>query len=77
MKKKDFLNLLEEILEVDENTLTGEEELESLDNWNSLSMISLIAMVDENFDVTLEPTKIAESTTIQDIVDMVGDRIEK
>ncbi len=77
MKRNDFLNLLEDILETDENIFTGDEELEALASWNSLTKVSLIAMVDEKFDITLAPSNIDEFKTIQDIVDILGDKIVK
>ena len=76
MTKKKFLNLLEEALEADENSLTCEDELDGSPLWDSLAIVVFIAMVDENFDVTLSPGNIAEAKTVQDLVDMLGDKIQ-
>ena len=75
MKKKDFLKEIEEIIEADENTLDGSEVLEGLDGWDSLAVMGFIAMVDDNFQITIEVDKIAECETVNDLVDLLGDKI--
>ena len=75
MQKKEFLNLIEDALEADENTLTGDELLENLDLWDSLAIVTFIAMVDGEFDVTLSPEKIEVAKTIQDLIALLGDKI--
>ena len=46
MKKAQFLLALDELLELKPGTLKGSEKLSSFDNWDSLAVISLIALVD-------------------------------
>lgn len=75
MEKKDFLKEIEEIIEADENTLDGSEVLEELDGWDSLAVMGFIAMVDDNFQITIEIDKIAECKTVNDLVHLLGDRI--
>lgn len=76
MTKKEFLSLLEETLEADENSLNGKEELEYLDVWDSLGVVSFISMVDEEFDITLSPEDILKAKTVQGLLDMLGDNIQ-
>jgi acyl carrier protein len=75
MEKKDFLKEIEEIIEADEITLDGSEVLEGLDGWDSLAVMGFIAMVDDNFQITIEVDKIAECETVNDLVDLLGDKI--
>jgi acyl carrier protein len=75
VKQSEFLNLLEETIEADENSLSGKSQLEELDCWDSLAIVTFIAMVDENFDIILSPEKISKSKTIQDLILMLGDKI--
>ena len=51
MDRKEFLLALDEMLELDPGTLTGDETLESLEAWDSLAVISFIALVDEKTGV--------------------------
>lgn len=48
MNKNFFLNQLEDILEIERNSLTGSEPLSKFDGWDSLAIIQLIAMLDSN-----------------------------
>lgn len=45
-----------------------------LDEWSSLSALLIIAMVDENYDVRIKGEDIRNSSTIQDLFDIVKDR---
>jgi acyl carrier protein len=75
MEKKDILKEIEEIIEADENTLDGSEVLEELDGWDSLAVMGFIAMMDDNFQITIEIEKIVECKTVNDLVLLLGDRI--
>ena len=76
MTKREFLSLFEEILEAAPGTLAGDEPLQGREGWDSLAVVSLIAMVDEQFGVTLSPKDIAKAESVADIVGMLGDKIE-
>lgn len=53
-----FFGLLEELFDLPAGELTGGEKLDDLPDWSSLMFVSLIAMVDEEYGVTLAPTDI-------------------
>ena len=75
MTKKEFLALLEDMLEANAGSMTGEESLNELEGWDSLAVMGFIAMVDQNFGVTLSPPKIAKSKSVQDLIVLLGDKI--
>jgi acyl carrier protein len=75
MARNQFLLLLDELLELEPGTVKGSETLDSLEGWNSLGVISLMALVDEHFGVSLQPRQIAGCSTISDLVGLLGDRI--
>jgi len=72
MDAKEFLLALDEMLELDAGTLTGGETLESLDDWDSLAVISFIAMVDEKLNLVVEGAKLAEAKTVADLLTVAG-----
>ena len=76
MTKKELLQMLEEIIEADPDTLTGEELIEDLENWDSLAVVNFIALVDENFGITLSPEKIMNSKTVNELVSLLDGYIE-
>ena len=76
MTKKEFLALFEDIVEADPGTLTGRESLrQDIAGWNSLAAVSFIAMVDEHFGVTLAPSRIAASQTLDDLIGLLDGRV--
>jgi len=76
MKKKELLLMFEEIVEADPDTLTGEELIEDLESWDSLAIVNLIALVDENFGITLSPEKIMNSKTVNELISLLDGYIE-
>ncbi|MGV3616332.1 MAG: acyl carrier protein [Fimbriimonas sp.] len=75
MTKAQFINEIEEILELDPGTLTGEEKLNELESWDSLAVLSFIAMADEKLGLTLSGSQIAKSETIDGLAALAGDKI--
>ena len=51
-----------------------ETEFKALDEWSSLSALSIIAMVDEEYDVTLKGDDIKNAETIEDLFNLVKGR---
>ena len=75
MEKNAFLLHLDEMLELDPGTLTGEETLEDLESWDSLAVISFIALVDEQFGMVVEGQKLAQARTIGDLIALIEPRL--
>jgi len=75
LKKNEFLSALDELLELEDGTLKGSESLDSLESWDSLAIISFIALADERCGVSLKPRQISDCSTIEDLAGLLGDRI--
>ena len=75
MNRQQFLNSLEEILELDDNTLKGDEALIEIEQWDSLAFLSVIAMADENFDIVIEGDKLEGIQSVNDLVALVADHL--
>lgn len=72
MDTKDFLLALDELLELPAGTLTGDEELESIDTWDSLAVISFIALVDEKIGTVVDGEPLARARTVKDLMALAG-----
>ncbi len=68
MDKQKKLALLEDMFEMDEGTLNEETRLEDLDEWDSLAKLSLIVLMDDEFEKKLSGAEIKEFVTIGDIL---------
>lgn len=71
MNRDEFLVALSELLETD-SPLTGPEELSGLGGWDSVTMISFMAMVDDKWGITLSNINACE--TVDDLVALVRSR---
>ncbi len=68
MEMKEFIEKFAEAIEIDDaSVLTPETEFRTLDEWDSLSYLSVIAMIDEEFDVQIETPEFKQQKTIQDL----------
>lgn len=77
MERNEFLLSLDELLELKPGTVKGSESLDSFEGWDSLAVISFMALVDEHFGVSLQPRKLAECKTVADLMALLGDRIRQ
>jgi acyl carrier protein len=72
MTKEQFLVQLDELLELPAGTLKGPEALETMEGWDSLAVLSFIAMVDEQAGVTVAPKAIVACQTVNDLFALTG-----
>lgn len=72
MVQRQFLELLDELFELPAGTLKGTERLEDLEGWNSLGMMSFIALANEHFGVTLSPRQFLNCETVDDLIALTG-----
>lgn len=63
------LALLEDMMELDEGTLTPETALEEIEEWDSLAKLSLIVLVDEECGKQLTGDQIKAFMCVKDILD--------
>lgn len=69
MTIEEKLDLIAETLDTDRENLTTATELSSLDEWDSMGVISTITMLDRRFKKVLSAEQIEQLTTVQDILD--------
>ena len=75
MEIKDFVEkFAEQFDETDASVFTPETKFRELDEWSSLLALSIIAMVDDEYDVTLKGDDIRSSETIEDIFNKVASK---
>ena len=68
-KIEEFLSQLAEELEIEQDKISLDSKLSELD-WDSLAIISAIAIADKCFDVVISIEKLSECKTINDIVEL-------
>lgn len=76
MELQEFINnFADQFDDIDASTLKGDTVFKELDDWNSLVALSVIAMIDEEYDVTLKGNDITSSNTIEDLFNTVKSKL--
>lgn len=65
----------EQFDETDASVFTPETRFRDIDEWSSLIGLSVIAMVDEEYDVTLKGDDVKNSNTILDLYNIVSSKL--
>lgn len=72
MELQDFIEkFAEQFDETEVSEFSAGTKFKELDEWSSLIALSIIAMVDEEYDVTLKGNDINASSTIEDLFNIV------
>ena len=75
MEMNEFIaNFAEQFEDTDASEITAATEFKALDEWSSLIALSVIAMVDEEYDVTLKGDDIRGAVTVEDLYTIVKSR---
>lgn len=72
MDKPAFFAAIAEILEVDPTSFNGPEKINDVGNWDSLSVISFVAMVDSDLGQIVDGEKLKDAKTFDDLAGLVG-----
>jgi acyl carrier protein len=72
MNIQEFIeNFAAQFDETEPEAFTAETRFKDLDEWSSLAALSIIAMVDDEYDVIIKGNDILGSDTIQDLFNIV------
>ena len=72
MSVEEKIAMLEEVMDLDEGTLTEDSVLADFEEWDSLSKLSLISEVKQCFGKVLSANDIRAFATVKDICDYLG-----
>lgn len=67
----EFYEGLAEILEVDEGQINPGLQLEE-GSWDSLAVVSTIALIDDVYDIQVHPNGIAQCKTVGDLEKLIA-----
>ena len=72
MNINDFIaHFAEQFDDTDASEITAATEFKNLEEWSSLIALSVIAMVDEEYDITIKGDDIRNSNTVEDLFNAV------
>ena len=67
MNQDKFIERLADALELDNNDIEMSLDFKELEEWDSLASLSLIAMLDEEYEVELESEDLDALSTVEDL----------
>lgn len=72
MEIKDFIeNFSAQFEDTDVTLFTPDTKFREIDEWSSLTALSILAMVDEEYDIQLKADEMRKTNTIQELFDLV------
>jgi acyl carrier protein len=72
MEKKVFIEKFREALEIKSITLDENTPLKSVDGYDSMSVMAIIALVDELFSKRLTAKQLAQVNNIKSLMELIG-----
>lgn len=78
MDIKEFIeNFIEQFDEVSATEITSDTRFHEMDEWSSMIALSVMAMIDEEYDVQIKADEMRNSQTIQELYDVVQSYLNK
>ena len=75
MEIKEFIaNFADQFDETDAEVFTPKTKFRDLDEWSSLIALSVMSMIDDEYDVQLTANEMRDAQTIQDLFNIVNSR---
>ena len=76
MEIKEFIqNFADQFDDTDASVFTSETKFKELEEWSSLTALSVIAMIDEEYDVKIKGDDVRNSQTVNDLYEIVKSRL--
>ena len=68
--------LFKEALEIEDEPVEMNDVMSDFDTWDSMSRLSLIALLDEHFEIEVSDDEFENMKTVQDLYDQVEAKLK-
>lgn len=76
MEIKEFIqNFADQFDDTDASVFTSETKFRELEEWSSLTALSVIAMIDEEYDVAIKGDDMRAANTVGDLFNIVSGKL--
>ena len=76
MDNEKFINKFKEALEIENKEISVRDKFRDFEEWDSLAFLSIIAMIDEEYDVIIKGDEFKTLETIEDIINSIASKIK-
>lgn len=70
-----FLEMISDVFEIEDRTITMDETFRDFDEWDSLARLSLIAEIDDVYNIVIEDEVFKNLLTLQDLHSEIQNRV--
>lgn len=74
MNKQQFLEELLDIMQREE-LLTGNEKLDDIEEWDSMTVLGVMSFFDMEFGISLTAKQMKELKSLQELIDLASTKI--
>lgn len=71
MERIEVINMIEDMLDVEQGSLNEDSVLAQIEEYDSMTKLSLIVMCDDEFGKKLTGERLLEFQTVKDILDFI------
>ena len=69
--KEEFLELFKETLDIEEREILMTAQFRDFEEWDSIANLSMIAMIDVEYDIIIENSEFKKLNTLQELWDKI------
>lgn len=69
---KDFIIAFADAIERDADLINAEDSFRDYDEWDSIALLSLVAMLDDNYNVNIPRETFEKLETVQHLINQVN-----
>ncbi|MCT4588716.1 MAG: acyl carrier protein [Carboxylicivirga sp.] len=69
--EKEFLEFFKDALEIEDREVKMNDEFREFEEWSSLGQLSLIAMLDDEYDIVIETDEFEQLLTVGDVLKVI------
>lgn len=73
MTKEDFINEVNEQLDIDDVEIKIDTNLQDIEDFDSFAILSLVALIHKKFKVQLKANKLQKIKTISELILLIGE----
>ncbi len=74
--EQQFIEQLKDILEIEDRDLSVTDEFREFDEWDSLANLSVVAMIDEEYNVVIPTADFNKLKTIGELIGEIKRRMD-
>ena len=72
---KKFIELFQEILEIEDQEVKPEAKFRDFEEWDSLAVLSVLAMINEEYDVIIPRSEFDKVYTLEELYNLAQTKI--